>query len=714
MKIILFIILSFASFNFAGAQQTLKGKVTDMKGNAIPGANVYIKNTYSGTTTDTAGNFTLNYNESNVDTLVAKYIGYNTFEKIVGTISNTAKLNIKLTESINNINAVVITAGAFEASDEKKSATMTSLDIVTTASGEADLYGAYNTMPGTQKVGEKGGLFVRGGDGYETKTFIDGMLVQNPYSASMPNLPSRSRFSPFLFGETVFSTGGYSAEYGQVLSSILLLNTKGIANQDKTEITLLSVGAGVSHTNVRNDASLSLSFDYQNLAPYYNIIKQDVDWKKPPESYNGNLIFKQKTGKTGMLKTFVSGTASESRLAYHNYEVGTKQLINLNIKNAYVNTVYTDMFSPHLKMKLGIAFNTNFDDIDLNKNNVKTKENLWQSKLDFKYFLNEHIDIKFGSEVFASDYNQNYFEAQLNNIFNSNFKNTIYASFAETELKLTSKFAARIGGRCEYSTISKNGNMSPRVSLALKTGTFSQFSVAYGTFFQTAQNDFLKFNHNLKPEKAVHYIANWQYAAHNRTFRLEAYYKNYKDLVKYTILNSPIKSSYNNKGYGYAQGLDVFWQDKKTFRKTVYRISYSYSDTQRDYLNYKDAAAPIFSSKHNFVCVYNRWLEKLTTYIGFTYSYSSGRPYYNPNNSVFLSDRTKAINDLSCNASYLTEWFGSSIVIHFSVNNILGSDKIYGYRYDIKPNDNNYYEGYPIKPAAKRFAVIAIIIKFNK
>ncbi|MCF6183325.1 MAG: TonB-dependent receptor [Bacteroidales bacterium] len=712
MKSLIIIILASISFINLNAQHILKGKITDKKGHAIIGANVYIKNSYYGTSSDTSGHFSFEFEKGYNDTLVVNYIGYNSYENEVSYFSDIQDISIKLTESVNNINAVVISAGAFEASDEKKSATMTSLDIVTTASGEADLYGAYNTMPGTQKVGEKGELFVRGGDDYEAKTYMDGMLVQKPYSASMPNLPSRSRFSPFLFKGTVFSTGGYSAEFGQALSSVLILDTKGVAEKNMTEITLLSVGASASQTLTGKNNSITLSANYQNLAPYFSLIKQEVDWKKSPESFGGNIIFRQKTGKNGMLKTFFSGSVSESRLSYPNYEIGTVQLINLQNKNAYGNTVYTDMLSPKMKIKFGIAYNFNLDDIDINNDNAYTKENAVQSVLNFKYFYNNNLAVKFGTEIYNFNYYQNYFYADLKQTFNSNFENTVYSSFAEAEIKLTSKFAARIGGRFEHSSISNENNISPRISLAIKTSTFSQFSIAYGTFYQTAQNDFLKFNNDLKSEESIHYIANWQYVVNNRIFRVEAYYKDYKELVKYEFLNSPVKNSYNNSGKGYAKGFDVFWQDKQTFKKSFYRISYSFIDTKRDYLNYKEAATPIFSSKHNLAFVYNQWINKISTYLGLTYSYSSGRPYYNPNNKVFLSDRTQGNYDLSFNASYLTEIWGSSTIVHLSVSNVLGFDKIYGYRYDNQPNENNEYEAHPIKPAAKRFAVIALIMKF--
>jgi hypothetical protein len=61
--------------------------------------------------------------------------------------------------------------------------------------------------------------------GEETQQFIDGTLVNNPYYTSVPDIATRGRFSPFLFRGTVFSTGGYSALYGQALSSAVILES---------------------------------------------------------------------------------------------------------------------------------------------------------------------------------------------------------------------------------------------------------------------------------------------------------------------------------------------------------------------------------------------------------------------------------------------------------------------------------------------------------
>ena len=220
------LLLFLLPLQYLHAQTTISGKVTDTKKHPMRGVSVSIKNSYDGGTTDSLGNYHFTTSETNNVILTATYTGYKNFEQpihIADTKSIT--LNIVLREEITELQAVVVNAGSFAAGDRKRAAVLSSIDIATTAGSNADITAALKTLPGTQQIGEQEGLFVRGGEGYETKQFIDGTLVNNPYYSSVPDIAQRGRFSPFLFKGTVFSTGGYSAQYGQALSSVLLLES---------------------------------------------------------------------------------------------------------------------------------------------------------------------------------------------------------------------------------------------------------------------------------------------------------------------------------------------------------------------------------------------------------------------------------------------------------------------------------------------------------
>jgi hypothetical protein len=712
MKTIIYSIVLFL-FEFASiAQSTFEGTVIDESGNPVTGANVFIKDTYFGATTDIEGKYKFVATITGNEILVVSFMGFDTHESPV-TKEEYQKNDIELKESINSLNAVTITAGSFDASDEKKAVTMRPLDILTTPSSVGDIYGAFNSMPGTQKVGEEGGLFVRGGEGYEAKTYMDGMQVQNPYTSSMPDLPMRGRFSPNLFTGTFFSTGGYSAEYGQALSSALVLKTSGLPEKDIASVTLLSVGANASYTKRWENTSLSLDADYTNLEPYYALFKQDVDWNKAPESYGGTATFRKRAGNKGLIKSFASYSSSNSSLNYPNYEANQLQCIKLGNDNLYFNTVYNNEISSKWQLMTGISYNYDFENIHINTDIVDTKENAGQLRLKLTNEASEKFTVKFGVDANYLDYTQNYYVASEQTNYSTGFNEVLITGFAEAEIKLSSKFATRIGTRMEYSDLTQELNVVPRASLARKIGQNSQVSIAYGIFTQSAQYDFRKFNQDLEPETASHYILNYQYTKNDRVFRAEAYYKDYRNLIKYQTINLPDKETYNNLGSGYAKGVDLFWRDRTTFKNIDYFISYSFIDTRRNYKNYPNAAPPVYAAKHNLSIVYKQWFDKIQSLVGLSYNFASGRPYYNPNNENFMADYTKCYNDLSMNISYLTKVFNKQTVIHLSVSNILGFENVYSYRYSPNPNEDMIYEAHPVKAGAKRFVVLVFILSIK-
>ena len=177
------------------AQTKISGKVTDDSGEPLIGANVFINESYDGASTDVNGYFFFETALTGEATLIITYIGYEDASLKLSLEGKILPINTKLKESINKMDGVVISAGTFQGGTGTKSEVLKPLDIVTTAGATADIAGALNSLPGTQTVGEEGRLFVRGGAGYETKTFIDGMQVLKPYSTNIPNSPTRGRFS---------------------------------------------------------------------------------------------------------------------------------------------------------------------------------------------------------------------------------------------------------------------------------------------------------------------------------------------------------------------------------------------------------------------------------------------------------------------------------------------------------------------------------------
>ncbi len=256
MKTLYFLAILLSATLSTSAQTMLAGRVTDQKGHALPGANVFLRGTYDGANTDSTGSFKFASSRQDTATLMVSYIGYESYSKKI-TLAANSPILVRLTETANELNTVVITAGSFEASDERRMTMLKPMDIVTTAGAGADITAAMNLLPGTQRVGEQTGLFVRGGSSEEAKVVIDGMIVQNPYFSSMPGLQSRGRFQPFMFKGTSFSTGGYSAQYGQALSSVLLLNTVDKTQNEGLSLSLNLANAALSYDHATEKSSVS-------------------------------------------------------------------------------------------------------------------------------------------------------------------------------------------------------------------------------------------------------------------------------------------------------------------------------------------------------------------------------------------------------------------------------------------------------------------------
>ena len=175
------------------AQTVIKGRITDVKKKPLAGVNIAVKGSYDGATSAKDGTFSFTTSANGERILTASLSGYQTLE-IKAELGSPQEFNLVLKETVNELKMVTISAGSFEASDEKKNTMLKPLDIVTTAGANGDIVSALKTLPGAQQVGEKEGLFVRGGTGTETQTFIDGMLVRNPFTTGMPDFAARGRF----------------------------------------------------------------------------------------------------------------------------------------------------------------------------------------------------------------------------------------------------------------------------------------------------------------------------------------------------------------------------------------------------------------------------------------------------------------------------------------------------------------------------------------
>lgn len=695
MKEFAILFLAVLATILGNAQTRISGTVKDNRGRIIIGASVAVKDSYDGGVSDSSGRFSFKTTEKGDRVLIATNMGYKASEIPVTIGADSVSVAFSLKEEISELKAVTVTAGSFEAGDRKKAATvLSSLDIYTTGGANADITAVVKTLPGAQQVGEQEGLFVRGGAGYEAKQFIDGTLVNNPFNASVPDIASRGRFSPGLFKGTIFSTGGYSALYGQALSSALIMESIDLPERSEATMSVSSVflGAGFQHLAKNKKSSWGGNYGYTNLIAYFAIVKQKPDYFRTPELHNADANFRIKT-KNGIIKYYTAFSMMDLGLRRPNIDdPALKNAFGLHNVNWYNNLSWRESLGGGWKMNLGMGYSTDRNRISQqiqNQSNTPVTTGLtWIDSTNFT--LNSHGDLSQAKLVFdkrlsgisvlrfGGEY-MYFYNKSLYNTYNTLLTEHFKALFSEADLYITNDLAAKAGLRFEHSSILGKANIAPRLSLAYKTGNVGQMSIAYGEFYQKPENTYLYVTKNFGYTKATHYIINYIKNTALQTFRVEAFYKKYNDLVK-------TYPSYNNDGSGDAKGLELFWRDKKSIQGLDYWISYSWLDTKRDFLNYPQQLQPTFAANHTASLVVKKFFTKINTGFNMTYSFATGRPYYylRLNSGKYeIADQGKTINynNLGFSFNYVTSLGKAYAVLVGSMTNVLNNKQVFGYNY---------------------------------
>ena len=699
--------LTFSCFS----QIRISGKAFTDKGEPLPGVNIFIDGTYDGASSDADGNFSFTTSEKGLQNLKATFIGYKMWQKEFNLLENI-QVEIELKESVNTLDAVTITAGSFAAADESRASIMEPLDIYTTASANGDVMAAMRTMPGTQAAADDGRLMVRGGDVYETKTYIDGLIAAKPYFSKTPDIATRGRFAPSLFNGVMFNTGGYSAEFGQALSSVLILNSNDLAEEDVTGISILTIGAEASTSQRMKNSSVSLTGSYTNLIEYDKFFNSSVDWVKPVEAMNGTAVYRYKTKSNGMFKGYF--TADYGDLSYNVPTAAENQKILISNKGltTYSNFLYRDCFSEKSCYKIGVSATTQNNHLGLGNDGLETVELNIETRFTVIHDVSEGVKITWGANETFSRFNEDFIES-VGQTYSTDFNDHLIGGFFESEIKFTKNLAIRPGLRSEYSSVLNSWNVAPRFAVAMKTGKDAQISGAWGLYHQTPQSEYLKITTELDFEKAMHYILSYQYGSvTERLFRAEAYYKTYSDLITWQTGDFGQPAGLKNDGSGYAGGIDVFWRDRKSISEFDYWVTYSYIDTKRKYRNFPEQATPDFISDHTFSVVGKYWLHKINTLAGASFTAASGRPYTDPNSSGFMKEKTKAFTDLSLNFSHIFYIGNQYSVLYCSVNNVLGNDNVLSYRPTGIADAQGNYSLIPVKRDLKRFVFIGLFLNF--
>jgi len=667
------------------AQNVISGIVSDGK-EPFAGANVFIIGTIDGCLTDSLGRFSFTTTVKDKVTLKATFIGFEDY-LLTTDVNQLSNLDIRMKERTTTINEVVVTASTFTFGKSENFKTMDALDVVMAGNSCGDIVAALQTLPGTQKVGENGKLYVRGGESEECQTFVNGMHVLVPYSTNTDNTAVRGRFSPFLFKGINFSLGGYSGEYGQALSSVLPMETTDAATSDKFGVSASLVDWNIGGTKAYRNSSLSFNAALTSMGLYDQLFTQRQEFTRPYRKLSGEAQYKKEFNPSSVLKSYVGYDLTSVGQRIYEPSSPTRSLF-LKEHNIYANITHRASIGRNYTLFTGIANSTVFSDIDdarMVGDHYHDFRNEVHLKAEVRKVYSDVFKLSAGVEDYLRHSTMRYEDYSYRLDYN------ILATHMDTQWRIVPRLFFNLSARSEL--MGSDLLLMPRTTLSYIPDNHLQLSLVTGRYSQTPEDDYLAMNRKaLSQSIADHAILSMQYKSQTSLLRIEPYWKNYHRLP---LLENGF---YLPHGYGTSRGVDVFIDltfpakrgngiGKGTLTTS---LSYSFNDSKRLYLDYTEERMPDFASRHNL-----RLAAKYTfgkTIIGLSESYASGRH--------FPTETTPHYNSVDVNLTYL---LSPKVIVYTSLNNIFGRNNIFRY------ND----KGMPVVPSRDRFFYIGIFVSLK-
>lgn len=645
-KIFLLLFILHTSYAFSQTGN-IRGFVYDKEsGEPVIFCNVFLEGTSTGAATDLNGMYNISKVKTGSYKLVATYIGYDTTKVEINLKKNQIiSRNLEISESSIKLNEVKISGEREEMKTEVKAAAIkiskADLEMMPTIGGEPDLAQYMQVVPGVVFTGDQGGqLYIRGGSPIQNKVLLDGMIIYSPFHS----IGLFSVFDTDIIRNTDVYTGGFNAEYGGRISSIMDIKTidgnkkniggKISANTFGTKLFLEGPIGTKENTSFIFSGKTSyldksselfykypiLSFDEKGLPYSYT----DLYGKVSSKGKNGSKIsvfgfnFADNVNYEGIseLDWDSKGVGSEfilipsgnpvlieGNFAWSSYNISLEEPLRIResgIEGFNMGFDFT-YFQPKGKLKYGFdihGFSTKF----LTYNSVNSKIEQNENTSEFSAFIN----YQFNSTRW---------------IIEPGFRIQKYTLGVSPEPRLGFKFIVSDRMRFKMSSGYYSQNIlsttSDRDVINLFTGIISSPEEI------PDQNDGNPYKQ--KFQKARHLIAGIEYDINNKIdFQIEGYIK---DFTQLTNINRDMTSNNDNEFIiesGIAKGIDALikYKSNKLYIWAVYSIGeVSRTDGENTYF-------PHFDRRHNvnFVTSY-KFGKKSNWKADFRWNLGSGFPF---------------------------------------------------------------------------------------
>ena len=654
-------LLRCEAFLLAQSSGSLVGEVVDAQsGRPIPDVNVALLGTTLGDVTDSSGTFHLSRLPAGTYSVEASIIGFQShvIESISIREGERRILNFSLKPALIQLDEVQIEAERLWDKYLTEASTvgverMSSEEVSLIPGALDDPIRAVQIFSGVSGGGDYSGfLAVRGGSPDQNQVIIDGVVVPNPYRFRLAFGGAMSTIDPNTTEGLYLHLGGFSAEYGNSLGSVLEVQSRtGNRDQIRTQgsLNFTDVGGLVEGPlpgrvgsylfSVRRtyyDLIVNEISESSSVFPFFFEIKSK--WALDLSQSNRVVITFSRNREGAELLNELSENVNLTEKAFSNFASLAWQ--KLHGDKWQFNTTLS-FYNDHLDYRAFSPDSTGtvqeYETIDSETKNLAFKQDVRYQSSDKSWL---HWGVTATSVPSKIDFNsagQRILYARTESPKSIAFdqKHRYYATYLESSSEVSEKVHLRVGARYDYSTLIDAGEISPRFSIWYKLNRPTTIKASWGIFYQYpnpvsvyTRNIPLDLSANLdiiSAEKATHQMAAIERdLGSNISARLQLYNI---EIDRLLLPQDEVTYAPVNGGVGVSRGFEVILDKKHSSRHRFSgMLSYAFGRAKYRSIN-EDKWSPFkYDRRHSLTLFSNikligNWSFSL---LG---QYSSGLPF---------------------------------------------------------------------------------------
>ena len=594
------LIFSFIIISIIKAQTSIiSGFVSDSSsGEALIGANVFLRETGQGMATDINGYYIIQDIVPGNYTIMVSYIGFDIYKQNTRLNDDESKkVNINLIEQVVELTEIEVTAEKLQRKNNIQPSRINLSPRMMKAApalAEPDLFRTIQALPGVLTTSEfSTGLVIRGGNTDQNLIMLDGITVYNPSHLG-------GVFSNFIVDgvkEAELIKGAYNAEYGGRLSAVLnVISREGNKNEfkGKANLSLLSAQTTLEGPFYKGAWVLSGRRTYFDLV-LPKVLPDNINANIPPYYFYDiqSHVFSDITSKDRISFSYYSGIDD---ILFDTFGLDGQW------GNNTVSGHYRRVFSERLVGNILIANSRFFTEFGLGGDNGLVSYNEIDDKTlsaDFSWFKSSNSTLKFGAQLkkLGFEYTNKFQDSTQFQIKTDPLE---FAQYIKLKYKPNDLFIIEPGLRLNLYNVYPD-SLFPDLRLGLKyiitNNRYLNFSVGnYHQFISTFQDDFnpsildnwIAADTSVSPGKSMQVVLGYEeYIKNIYKIQIEGYYKDLKNLLTYEEKRSTTDAQVSDESLanivtpadGYAFGFELFGQ--KMSGKLSGWVAYTYSVSRK-------------------------------------------------------------------------------------------------------------------------------------